>query len=125
MPRLDVALLDAQVLHPRNAWRASEGNTGPLGAFITHVRRHATPLAIVDLGHEGLDSAGIAQARRVDAVVTAHPDDVQRLHDVRIVPSQVAVSTAPWGVRSGEEHVLRPGDRVRLAMRMLGVPETR
>lgn len=125
VPRLDVALLDAQVLHPRNAWRASEGNTGPLGAFITHARRHATPLAIVDLGHEGLDSAGIAQARRVDAVVTAHPDDVQRLHDVRIVPSQVAVSTAPWGVRSGEEHVLRPGDRVRLAMRMLGVAETR
>ena len=74
---------------------------------------------------KALDVVRMGGDHRVDAVVTAHPDDVQRLHDVRIVPSQVAVSTAPWGVRSGEEHVLRPGDRVRLAMRMLGVPETR
>lgn len=120
---VDAALIDLEAIR-RGGWRVDGGNAAPLGALITALHRASTPIALIDTGSRGLSAGTIAQARRVDAVVAAGPEDVQLLQDRRIVPSQVAVSTAPWagtGV-DGAEALLDVAGRVELALRMLHQP---
>ena len=119
---VDVALIDLAAAR-RRGWELDRGDRGALGRMITALRRRGVPLAIMDAHMEGLDASALAAARRVDAVLAASADDVQRLHDRRILPAQVAVSLASWGgVGIGEEPLVDAEARTELALRMLRVP---
>lgn len=98
------------------------GGTTVLDRAITEARRYNIPIGLWCSGIPELEPH-LAVARRVDAVLAPAAEDIARLHDRRIVPTQVATAlpvSQPDGATSrGPESLLSGPEQLGLLLRML------
>lgn len=102
------------------------GGTTVLDRAITEARRYNIPIGLWCSGMPELEPH-LGVARRVDAVLAPAAEDVARLHDRRIVPTQVATalpvsqpdSQPDSPVGRGPESLLSEPEQLDLLVRML------
>ncbi|NUL48776.1 glycosyltransferase family 4 protein [Cellulosimicrobium funkei] len=103
---------------------AVSGPNSVMDLVITEARRYNIPIGLLDPVSEAMDPV-LTYARRVDAVVAPGAEDVARLHDRRIVATQVA--TALPAVQPSEKSsgptstLLSRGEQLELLFRMLRI----
>lgn len=97
-----------------------------IDTLITFARRRDIPIGLLAVDVEELGTLD-KYARRVDAVLTASPEDAGRLHDERIVPAQIA-ATVPHrgrgGVSATADPLLDDHAQIDLLLRMLRITGT-
>lgn len=98
------------------------GGTTVLDRVVTEARRYNIPIGLWCSGVPELEPH-LDLARRVDAVLAPAAEDVARLHDRRIVPTQVAtalpVSQPDGAVSRRPESLLSESEQLGLLLRML------
>lgn len=125
---LDALLLTGDAARSSD-WTASVGSETVLDRVVTEARRYNVPIGFIDDTAVSLEPV-LPIARRADAVLAPGSEDVARLHDRRVVPSQVATAVPveePVGDPAGPDgevgtsSLLSRPEAVELVMRMLRI----
>lgn len=119
--------LDALLISGRAARHAEwntivSGSDTVLDQAITEARRYNVPIGLLDDDSADLEPV-LRYARRVDVVLAPGAEDVDRLHDRRIVPTQVASAlpkAQPDGVGPASS-LLNRDEALELILRMLRI----
>jgi glycosyltransferase involved in cell wall biosynthesis len=125
---LDALLISGDAARSSD-WTAREGSETVLHRVMTEARRYNVPIGFIDDHAASLEPV-LPVARRADAVLAPGAEDVARLHDRRLVSSQVATalpvdqpvgdSTAQDGELQSTSLLSRP-EALELVVRMLRI----
>jgi hypothetical protein len=88
---LDALLISGEGARDARWIQRASGTDTVLDRLIGEARRYNVPIGLMDDTSADLDPV-LRYARRVDAVLAPGAEDVARLHDRRIVPTQVATA---------------------------------